>query len=113
MVLKGEPPENIGKEELIQYLRGLEKLAKRVEKFNREKSTWISQYGDQRGFEVDQRVKQLDESLAGVPQEAYALLDDQDPQSYVDFEEYYGFDPRQYRAELVQQKELLKSITGK
>lgn len=118
LVLSGVPPENMGKQELLTFARGVKKLADREAAYFRAKDNWISKNGNLRGFGMDRRIKGIDTAVAKTPPAAmnafYQAI--QDPQlkdkAIADFQNQFGFNPLQVAAEREQLSNDLQQIIG-
>lgn len=118
LVLSGVPPENMGKQELLRFARGVKKLADREAAYFRSKDNWISKNGNLRGFGMDQRIKAIDVAIAGTPPAAmsafYTAI--QNPatkdKAITDFQAQFGFNPLQVAAERERLSTDLQAITG-
>lgn len=116
MVQKGAPPSNASKEEWLRYARGVKKAAEAAVQFNQDRATWISTYGDERGFLIDQEAKKLEKTIAGYEQEYPAavqlLVDDPSPEMRTMFQEKYGFDYFDAKTQVNGLKYQVQQITG-
>jgi hypothetical protein len=121
LVMSGVPPENMGKEELLSFARGVKKLADKEAAYFRAKDNWISKNGNLRGFGMDQRIKAIDTAVAGLPEGALdafeaSYANPQPPMTQegvlADFQDMFGFNPIAVKAEKTQLATDLQAIQG-
>lgn len=67
LALSGQPPANAGKAEWLSYMRGVQKLSRRKANYYRDYDSFISKYGDVRGFGSRQELKSLDSAILALP----------------------------------------------
>jgi len=118
LVMSGVPPENMGKQELLSFARGVKKLADKEAAYFRSKDNWISKNGNLRGFGMDQRIKAIDTALAQTPPQAMSAFYTavQNPQTrdkaIADFQAAFGFNPEEVRQERIELANDLQKIQG-
>ena len=116
MVQRGAPPENAGKAEWLSYMRGVKKMAEAARKYNEDRASWISSYGDERGFLTNQKAQTMEKEIAGYEQEYPAavqyLVDNPTPETRAAFQQKYGFDYFDAKTELNGLKYQVSQIIG-
>jgi hypothetical protein len=112
LVLKGVPPANANAEYLASYVRGVAKMQKAEAEYKREQLNWLSKNRSYRGFNAHMTKKKVEEQFAIVPtgalQEMEASLSD--PSARQEFLDEFEFDYVQYKQELEDANDVLRSL---
>ena len=111
LVMKGELPANASPEEIIEYARGIAKLAR----INRQdavlESSWYDRYGDARGLSSQREKERLEESFAGFPEGAIAELEaDMSNEAIKEFNEAFQVDYLDMRTKLKRANKTLEEL---
>lgn len=112
LVLRGVPPANANAQYLAQYARGIAKMQQAEAEYKREQLNWLSKNRSYQGFNAHMTKKKVEEQFAIVPpkalQEMEASLNDSSARQ--EFVDTFGFDYVQYKQELEDANDVLRSL---
>ena len=112
LVLKGVPPANAKADYLAQYARGVAKMQQAEADYKREQLNWLSKNRSYKGFNAHMTKKKVEEQFAIVPPEALQEMEASlnDSSARQEFVDTFEFDYVQYKQELEDANDVLRSL---
>jgi hypothetical protein len=112
LVLRGVPPANAGAEYFASYARGVAKMQKAEAQYKREQLNWLSKKRSYEGFNAHMTKKRVEEQFAIVPPQALQEMEASlnDPLARQEFLDTFEFDYVQYKQELEDANNVLRSL---
>jgi hypothetical protein len=111
LVMQGELPENAAPKEIVEYARGIAKLARIGRQDAALENSWYDRYGDARGLGSQREKERLEESFAGFPEGAIAELEaDMSDEAIKEFNEAFQVDYLDMRTKLERANKTLEEL---
>ena len=112
LVLRGVPPANANAEYFASYARGVAKMQKAEAQYKREQLNWLSKKRSYEGFNSHMTKKRVEEQFAIVPPQALQEMEASlnDPLARQEFLDTFEFDYVQYKQELEDANDVLRSL---
>ena len=111
LVMQGELPANASPKEIVEYARGIAKLARIGRQDAALENSWYDRYGDARGLGSQREKERLEESFAGFPEGAIAELEaDMSDEAIKEFNEAFQVDYLDMRTKLERASKTLEEL---
>ena len=111
LVMQGELPANAAPEEIVEYARGIAKLARIGRQDAALENSWYDRYGDARGLGSQREKERLEESFAGFPEGAITELEaDMSDEAIKEFNEAFQVDYLDMRTKLERANKTLEEL---
>ena len=111
LVMQGELPANAAPEEIVEYARGIAKLARIGRQDAALENSWYDRYGDARGLSSQREKERLEESFAGFPEGAIAELEaEMSDEAIKEFNEAFQVDYLDMRTKLERADKTLEEL---
>lgn len=111
LVMQGELPADAAPEEIVEYARGIAKLARIGRQDAALENSWYDRYGDARGLGSQREKERLEESFAGFPEGAITELEaDMSDEAIKEFNEAFQVDYLGMRTKLERANKTLEEL---